>query len=115
VGLVDGPFLADLDADWVLIERERLGRIYRAALDELAQLYLDTNQIQECLEICEKALAEDRFNEVIYMVEMRAHAALSDRSAVVRLYQEYKTMLMDEMRLEPSDEMNKIYQEIILR
>jgi ATP/maltotriose-dependent transcriptional regulator MalT/DNA-binding SARP family transcriptional activator len=115
VGLVDGPFLADLDADWVLIERERLGRIYRAALDELAQLYLDTNQIQECLEICEKALAEDRFNETIYMVEMRAHAALSDRSAVVRLYQEYKTMLMDEMRLEPSDEMNKIYQEIILR
>jgi ATP/maltotriose-dependent transcriptional regulator MalT/two-component SAPR family response regulator len=115
VGLVDGPFLADLDADWVLIERERLGRIYRSALDELAQLYLDTNQIHECLEICKKAIVEDRFNEAIHIVEMRANAALGDRSAVVRLYHEYKTMLMDEMRLEPSEEMNKIYREIILR
>jgi len=115
VELIEGPYLSDLDADWVFIERERLGRIYRSALDELSLLYLEINQLQECLDICKKAINEDRYNEIAYQVEMRAYGALGDRSAVARLYQEFKTMLMEEMGLLPSEETNKIYQEIILK
>ena len=115
VELVEGPYLSDLDADWVYIERERLGRIYRSALEELAQLYLDTNQLPECLETCKMALKENRFNEAIYQVEMKAHAALGDRPAVIRLFHEYKTMVLEELNVSPSDEMNQIYQELLLK
>jgi two-component SAPR family response regulator len=112
--LVEGPYLADLDADWVLIERERLGRIYRSALDELAQLYLDTNQFQECLAICKKAIEQDRYNEAIYLIELRTYAAIGDRASIVHRYHVYKTLLMDEVGLAPSEDFDKIYKELIL-
>lgn len=114
VELVEGPYLADLDADWVLIERERLGRIYRSVLDELAQLYLDTNQFQECLATCKKAVEQDRYNEAICQIEMRAYAAIGDRGAVVHRYHEYKTLLMNELGLSPSEDFDKIYAELTM-
>ncbi len=39
VNLVHGPYLADLDAEWAVTVRERLGRDYSSALEELAYLY----------------------------------------------------------------------------
>ncbi len=115
VELVEESYLAELDADWVLLERERLGRIYRSALDELAQLYLDTNQLQDCLEISKTALNQDRFNELIYQTVMRAYAAMGDRASVARIFQEYKTLLDDELGLEPSAETLLIYRELIVK
>ncbi len=110
--LVDGVYLSELDADWVLLERERLGRIYRSALDELAHLYLDTNQLQDCLRICELAFNQDRFNELIHQIEMRAYATLGDRATVARRHQEYRLLLASELGLEPSEETETIYREL---
>ncbi len=45
VDLVHGPYLADVDADWAVPERERLGVAYTSALEELAYLYLNANQL----------------------------------------------------------------------
>lgn len=112
--LVEGSYLVELDADWMFLERERLGRIYRSALDELAHLYLDTNQIEDCLAICKIALEQDRFNELIYQVELRAFAAKGDRASAIRRFQEYRALLADELGLEPSKELQLTYRELIL-
>lgn len=114
VELVQGPYLYELDVDWVLLERERLGRVYRSALEELAQLYLDTNQLHDCLELCKVALAQDRYNETIYQIEMRVYAAQGDRAAVARSYRDYKSMLEEELGLAPSVETRLLYRELIL-
>ncbi len=115
IELVEGAYLSELDADWVLLERERLGRIYRSALEELAHLYLDTNQLQDCLDICKLAFDQDRFNELIHQLEMRAYAAMGDRATVARIFHEYKALLADELGLEPSEEILLIYRELILK
>lgn len=112
--LVEGSYLVELDADWMLLERERLGRIYRSALDELAHLYLDTNQIEDCLAICKIALEQDRFNELIYQVELRAFAAKGDRASAIRRFQEFRALLADELDLEPSEELQLTYRELII-
>lgn len=114
IELVEGRYLTEVDADWVLIERERLGRTYISALEALAYLYLDTNQLQECLEICKSALGQDRYNETIYQLEMRAYAALGDRASIARRYNEYKNVLAEDLGLTPSDETELIYRELIL-
>jgi len=113
IELVQGPYLSELDGDWVLLERERLGRIYRSALEELAQLYLDTNQLQDCLEVCKLAFAQDRYHEVICQIEMSAYAAQGDRAAVARRYQEYKSLLKEELGLSPSEETELLFRELI--
>ncbi len=111
VDLVHGPYLAELDAEWAILERERLWQAYGAALEELAYLYLDASQLENCLLICQMALKRDRFHEVIYQIEMRAYAVLGDRSAVARRYQACRAA-MGELRIPLSGETERIYREL---
>ena len=111
VDLVHGPYLADVDADWAVHERERLWQGYGSTLEELAYLYLDAGHLENCLSICQLALKRDRFQEVIYQIEMRAHAILGDRSAIARRFQACKTA-MKELGLLPSTETERIYREL---
>lgn len=113
VDLVYGAYLADVDADWANSERERLGQAYGSALEELAYLYLDTNQLERCLTICRLALKRDPYHEVIYQLEMRAYAALGDRSAIAQRYQACRAAMHD-LGIVPSKETELIYRELTL-
>jgi len=112
VDLVQGPYLNEVDAFWVIEERHRLEQMYGSALEELARLYLDSNQLERCLSVCQAALAQDRYNEVIYQVEMRAYAALGDRASIVRLYQASKVALKEGLGISPSQETEALYREL---
>ncbi|NJC98734.1 MAG: hypothetical protein C3F07_18245 [Anaerolineales bacterium] len=111
VDLVQGPYLADVGDEWVVPERERLQHAYSSALEELAYLYLNSNQIERCLLICQLALKQNRFHEMIYQIEMRAHAVQGDRSAVARRYWAGKSA-MDELGIPLSSETEQIYREL---
>jgi two-component SAPR family response regulator/Flp pilus assembly protein TadD len=113
VDLVQGPYLAEVDADWAASERERLRQIYITALEELARLYLNTNQLDRCLFTCEQALVQNRYNEGIYHIEMRAHAARGDRASIVRCYEICKVTLKEGLGLLPSQATELLYQEFI--
>ena len=113
IDLVHGPYLAEVDAPWAATERERLGQIFISALDELAHLYLNTNQLDRCLSTCQLALAQNRYHEVIYQFQMRAFAALGDRASIVRCYQVCKSALEEGLGLSPSQEMELLYQELV--
>ena len=112
VDLFHGPYLADVDADWAAPERQRLGLAYISALEELAQLYLNANQLELCLSICQLVLDRDPYHEVIYQLEMRAYAALGDRASIARLYQACKATLEEGLGLSPSEETELIYREL---
>ena len=111
--LVRGPFLAEVDAPWAATERERLGQIYISALEELAHLYLDANQLDRCLSTCQLALAQNPYNEVIYQFEMRVYAALGDRASIIRCYQACKSVLDEGLGLLPSQETELLYRELV--
>ncbi len=112
VDLVHGPYLSEVDAVWAVEERERLAQIYISALEELAQLYLDMNQLHRCLSICQLALSQDRYNEEICRLEMRAYAALGDRASIVRRYQACKAALAEGLGLSPSQETETLYRDL---
>jgi two-component SAPR family response regulator len=112
VDLVQGPYLNEVDALWVFDERERLGQIYESALEELAQLYLNANQLDRCLVICQMALIQNRYNELIYQIQMRAYAALGDRASIARCYQAGKAALMEGLGISPSQETEILYQDL---
>lgn len=114
VDLVRGPYLSEVDALWVLEERQRLSQVYVSSLEELAHLYLDANQLDRCLSICQLALAHEPYREVIYQLEMRAYAALGDRASIVRQYQACKAALKEGLGISPSQETENIYRELTL-
>jgi two-component SAPR family response regulator len=110
--LVHGSYLSEVDAYWTTEERERLGQMYVSALEELAHLYLDANQLDHCLSMCQLALAQDRYNEEIYQVEMRAYAARGDRVSIVRRYQASKAALKEGLGISPSQETEALYRDL---
>ena len=112
VDLVQGPYLNEVDVLWVVPERERLGQAYNSALEELARLYLNANQLGQCLAICHIALTQNRYNELIYQLEMKAYAALGDRASIVRCYQACKSVLKEGLDLSPSPETEMLYQDL---
>jgi DNA-binding SARP family transcriptional activator len=97
---------------WAVQERERLRQIYTSALADLAQLYLDINQLDRCLATCQLALTQDRYNEAIYQLEMRAYAALGDRASIVRRYNACKAALMEGFGISPSQETEALYRDL---
>src|SRR5215213_130951 len=109
VDLVNGPYLSEVNAHWAADERERLEVIHISALEELAKLYLDSNQLNQCLSICQLALAHNRYNEIIYQLEMRAYAALGDRASIARQYQASKVALEEGLGISPSQETEELY------
>jgi len=111
VDLVQGPYLADVDADWLVLDRERLSQAYSDALEELAYLYLDTNRLADCLSMCQLAIKQNRFQETIYQMEMRAYAAMGDRSAVARRYQACRSA-METLGISLTNETERLYQEL---
>ena len=112
VDLVPGPYLNEVDALWAVEERQRLGQMYVSALHELAHLYLETNQLERCLTTCQLALTQDRYNEVIYQLEMRAYAALGDRASIARQYQASKAALEEGLGISLSQETEALYREL---
>jgi LuxR family transcriptional regulator, maltose regulon positive regulatory protein len=112
VDLVQGPYLSESDAAWVFDERERLGQMYESVLEELARLYLNTNQLDSCLSISQIALSQNRYNEGVYQLQMRAYAALGDRAAVVRCYQVCKALMNEGLGLTPSMETETLFQDL---
>ena len=111
VDLYQGAYLADVDAEWTVHERERLARAYTSALEELAYRCLNANQLERCLSVCLLALQRDRFHEAIYQTEMRAYAALGDRPAVAREYQACRAA-MRELGISPSPETERLFREL---
>lgn len=112
VDLVQGPYLADVDANWAEPERARLGLAYDVVLEELAGLYLDSNQMPQCLSVCQIALERDRLHEAMYRFEMRAYAAMGDRASIVRRYQACKAALKEGLKLEPSEETETLFRDL---
>ncbi len=114
VNLVQGTYLSDVDADWVIHERARLEQAYTAALESLARLYLNVNQLEKCISICQLGLTLNPCNETLYQLSMRANAVLGDRASIARLYQACKAALDDELGLAPSLETETLFHELTM-
>jgi DNA-binding SARP family transcriptional activator len=111
--LVHGPYLANIDADWVVPERVRLQEAYQAVLLRLGELYLDLGQAEASLEASRRALLSDPLLEQAHRQRMRAYAALHDQPNLARQYQQCRKTLQKELGLQPTNETERLYEQLI--
>ena len=112
VDLINGPYLQDLEATWVLPEREHLEQAYLRALLSLARLLLQIEKNEEALQACQRALACDACLEEAHRFAMRIYDRLGDHSAVARQYQACRKALHAELGVEPSPETVSLYRRL---
>jgi LuxR family maltose regulon positive regulatory protein len=113
VDLVHGPFLSNVDADWVIPERVRLQDEYQLALLQLAELYLELGQPESSLEASRRALLSDHLLEQAHRLRMRAYATLRDQPSLARQYQQCRKTLQSELGLQPTNETERLYEQLI--
>jgi len=113
INLVQGYFLEDIYATWVIPERERIKQKILSALLELANLLKKNNNFHEALAIYQRAIDYDITFESAYLLAIKLYTQMNDRSNAVRLYDVYTEMMRHEFDLPPSLEMKSVYKRLI--
>jgi ATP/maltotriose-dependent transcriptional regulator MalT/two-component SAPR family response regulator len=114
VDLYGGPFLNDVDFDWVTADRERLSQLYLSALLTLAGLYQKQARLEECLAMCKRAMDYAPDHEAAYRLSMQVYRRLGDRPSVIRIHQACVGALKQFLNRAPSKETEELYQKLIL-
>jgi len=111
--LLAGDYLADLDADWVVLDRLKYQEIYRYVMLELATHYLQDGQAHNCLHIARRILMSDPLLESAHRLIIQAYASLHDPASMTLQYRQYRQTLENELGLEPSLEISTLYDQLM--
>lgn len=107
-----GDYLPDVDDVWPLADRARLQLSYFEAMLELAELHFQTKNYEPVLEQCRMALSIDPCLEEAHRLAMRAYAALGNRAAVVRQFEQCRLNLITEVNTVPSAQTERLYKQL---
>jgi ATP/maltotriose-dependent transcriptional regulator MalT/two-component SAPR family response regulator len=108
-----GPYLPEVEGEWAWWERERLRQAHVDATVQLAELHLESGRHATALEYCQRAFAEDACLEEAHRLAMRAHAAMGNRAAVVRQFEQCQQALHEEVNVSPSSETMTLYETLV--
>jgi LuxR family transcriptional regulator, maltose regulon positive regulatory protein len=109
-----GDYLPDaLYDDWASAERERLTTLYLAGSTRLAALLLQEGEALEATVWCQRVISLDRCWEEAYRLLMRGHMTTGNRPLSLRVYQQCRRALEEELAIEPMVETTRLYEQII--
>jgi DNA-binding SARP family transcriptional activator len=113
IALYKDDLLKDIDADWVVLEREHARQQFLTALRHLLTTCQQGGDWNGTITYARRLLEHDPFQEVAHRALMTAFAATGDRSAALRQYQQCVQVLRDELGAEPLPETTRLYEDIL--
>lgn len=112
-GHYHGELLPGFYEDWVLLEREELHQAFIKTLSQLAKLLEEARQYMEAIEVVNRLIRSDPFNEAAYQHAMRLHALNNDRAGAIQIYHACSTLLLRELGIEPAAETKAFYEQLL--
>ncbi len=113
VQLYQGELLPGFYEDWVELERERLRAVYDRKVERLIALQLDSGRWAAAVEWSERWIAQGDVPESAFRSLMTAYRALGDSAKIVATYERCRTILREELEVEPSAETTRLYEDLI--
>jgi DNA-binding SARP family transcriptional activator len=107
------PFLAGEDAGWVEEKRREYAELRARAVIVLADACLRSGETTRAARWAEQAVALAPFREDGYRRLMEAHAAGGNRGEALRVYEQCRRLLADELGAYPSPETEAIYRDLL--
>lgn len=99
-----GQFLEGEAAEWAVIERERLERLYLRLLALFGNRLARTNQFEEAIVVANQILTIDPFREATHRDLIIALALNEQRAAAIHHFERLRRLLRDELDLAPARE-----------
>lgn len=107
------PFLPGDDSVWLESVRSDLREIEIAANAVLADAWAEQGDTRPAVEASEEEIRLDPIRESAYRRLMKLHASSGDRGQALRAWERCKQMLAAELGVDPSDETQEVYSELI--
>jgi YVTN family beta-propeller protein len=107
------PFLAGEDGTWVEQKRRDLADIRERALTVLADACLRSGAAREAAKWAEELIALSPFREAGYRRLMDAHVVAGNRAEALRVYEQCRQLLAEELGAYPSPETDSIYRALL--
>lgn len=102
-GITAGELLPGWYEDWVLVERERLRQKQLHALEALARRLVAQNKFAEAVDAALAAISAEPLRESAHRVLIEVHLAEGNVGEARRAYQSLRSLLEDELGVEPSE------------
>ena len=119
VALYQGSFLEGFSLEdsaafeeWTLLTRERLARQASSVLHALAETYEQREEYKKAQSYIWRQLELEPWDEVAHQRVMRTLALGGQRSAALAQYESCRTLLAEELGVEPTEETNALYEQI---
>jgi DNA-binding SARP family transcriptional activator len=116
VELPDVTLLGDLLPgwydDWVLLERERLRQLRMHALEHVAARLASARRYGDAIQAAYAAVRAEPLRESAHRLVVRVHLAEGNAAEALRAYQQFRALLSDELRVQPSEQMTRLVLEI---
>src|SRR5690349_5510546 len=106
-------FLPGEDGAWVEQERRDLADIRERALSVLADACLRSGAAREAARWAEELTALSPFREAGYRRLMEAHVVAGNRAEALRVYEQCRHLLVEELGAYPSPETDSIYRALL--
>ena len=106
-------FVPGEDGSWVEQKRRELAEVRGRAMRVLVDACVATGDGAEAVKWAEEAVALEPFRESGYRRLMEAHAAAGDRAEALRVYDQCRRLLADELGTYPSPETEAVYRELL--
>ena len=107
------PFLSGEDGTWVEQKRRDLADIRERALSVLADACLRSGATREAAKWAEELIALSPFREAGYRRLMEAHVVAGNRAEALRVYEQCRQLLAEELGAYPSPETDSIYRALL--
>jgi DNA-binding SARP family transcriptional activator len=111
--LFRGEPLADADYAWVERELPRLRATFVGLLDQVGRHRLDRGDPRAALAAADRGLRVDELDEALWRLAMEAEHALGLRKAVADRYEQLRTLLDENLGLEPARETRHLYRRLL--
>jgi len=110
--LFDGDVLTDWYDDWVLLERERFRQLRLHALEALCEDLTDARSYAAAVEAGLACVAAEPLRESSHRALIKAHLAEGNPGEAIRQYALFRTLVLEQLGLEPSEEMRRVVESL---
>jgi DNA-binding SARP family transcriptional activator len=110
-----GELLPGWDDDWLDVERERVRQLRLHAMERFGERLAEAGQFGRAVEVGLALVADDPLRESARRVLMRAHAGEGNLHEALAQYQAYRTVMREELDIDPSPQMEALVAELGIR
>lgn len=113
LSLYQDDYLKGIYDDWCALERERLRELNLTAIASLARLHTTWGQLSKAIELYQRLLIQDPYQETAHRELMRCFQRQGNRAAAVQQFRDCVEILQEELGVRPTPETENLYLQIV--